>query len=365
MADGLPLARIHPSQRAVTGEVGHLPAQPVTPRSPLTSRQKAAVIVRWLISEGAPLQVNSLSDQLQTALAEQMGVMRLIDRETLQQVVHEFSTELDSVGLSFIGGIEGALSAMDGQISQTAANRLRRRASDSGGSADPWTRLTGMAADRLVPVLETESIEVAAVILSKLPAGRAADVLGKLPGEKARRIAFAVSQTGNIDPDTVRRIGSAILAHIDNQPVRAFDRGPVERVGAILNITDANTREEVLRGLEQDDAHFAEKVRRAIFTWAHIPRRLMSRDVPKVVRQVNQQTLVTAMAYGADRPDLAAASEFILNGISQRMAELIREEIASAVNVTAKDGENAMQVVVNTIRQLEERGELVMVIEEE
>src|SRR5690606_29319918 len=110
-----------------------------------------------------------------------------------------------------------------------------------------------------------------AVVLSKLPVARAADMLGRLPGEKARRIAFAVSLTGDIDPETVRRIGLAVLAQIDSQPPKAFDAGPVERVRAILNVSPALTREEVLQGLEAEDAGFAEKVRKAIFTWVHIP----------------------------------------------------------------------------------------------
>ena len=38
------------------------------------------------------------------------------------------------------------------------------------------------------------------------------------------------------------------------QPARAFDAGPVERVGAILNISPALTREDVLKGLDEADA---------------------------------------------------------------------------------------------------------------
>ena len=66
---------------------------------------------------------------MQAALAEQMGQMRLIDRATLDDVVAEFLAELESVGLAFPGGIEGALTMMDGHISQSAAQRLRRMSS--------------------------------------------------------------------------------------------------------------------------------------------------------------------------------------------------------------------------------------------
>ncbi len=297
---------------------------------------------------------------MQAALAEQMGAMRLVDRQTLDQVVQEFMAELESVGLAFPGGLEGALSVMDGHISQTAASRLRRKAGVSA-KGDPWERLVTLPADTLIPVIEQESVEVAAVILSKLQVQRAADILGRLPGERARRIAFAVSLTGNVDPETVQRIGMAVLGQIDSQPQRAFDKGPVERVGAILNISPAATREEVLQGLEAEDADFAGKVRKAIFTYVHIPARIAGRDVPKIIRLVDQPTLVTAMAWSMGKEEPEATTEFILANISQRMAQSIREEMAARGKIKEKDAEEAMNQIIGAIRTLESSGELVMV----
>ncbi len=352
------LARITPARRMMT-LAGEAPMSRV-----LSARQKAAVIVRYMIAEGAKIPLSQLPEHMQQALAEQMGAMRLVDRQTLDSVVAEFLAELDSVGLAFPGGIEGALSVMDGHISQSAASRLRRKAG-MNSKADPWERLMALPVPQLLPVIAEEAVEVAAVVLSKLPVAKAADMLGRLPGEKARRIAFAVSLTGNIDPDTVRRIGIAVLNQIDSQPPRAFDTGPVERVGAILNVSPAVTREDVLQGLEAEDAGFAEKVRKAIFTWIHIPARIPPRDVPKIIRMVDQAVLVTAMAFAQGKPEMEEATEFILSNISQRMAQGLREEVATRGKVKEKHGEEAMNVIIGAIRELEASGELVMVVQEE
>jgi flagellar motor switch protein FliG len=346
-ADMQTLAHISPVRRA---------AAPV--QRGLSGREKAAVIVRLLLAEGAPISLSALPEHMQAALAEQIGQMRLVDRTTLSEVMDEFMTELEQVGLSFPGGIEGALSMMDGHISASAASR-RRRLAGASAKADPWERIIGLGPERLLPVLEEESTEVAAVLLSKLPVPKAADLLGRMPGEKARRVAYAISLTGNVDPETVRRIGVALASQLDNQPARAFEAGPVERVGAILNVSPAATRDEVLRGLEQADAAFAEGVKRAIFTFAHIPERLSPRDVPKVLRQVDPAVLVTALAAAADGP-LAAVAEFLLANMSQRMAQGLREEIAGRGRVREKEAEEAMTAVVLAIRQLETAGELVL-----
>jgi flagellar motor switch protein FliG len=355
--DIVPLARITPQRRAVVvhGSSG---------RRYLTPRAKAAIIVRYLLTEGASLPLASLPEHMQSALAEQMGQMRLIDRDTLDEVVGEFLSELEAVGLAFPGGIEGALNMMDGHISQSAASRLRRLAGASS-KVDPWERIVTLPADRLLPILTDEAVEVGAVMLSKLPVAKAADLLGKLPGDRARRVAYAVSMTGNVDPETVRRIGVALLAELDDQPPRAFETAPVQRVGAILNVSPALTRDDVLQGLEAEDAAFAAEVRKAIFTFAHIPARVSARDLPKITRLVDQAQLVTAFAGAQGKPELEEAAEFILANISQRLAQGLREEMAARGKVKEKDAEDAMNTIVNAIRDLEASGEIVLIQPEE
>ncbi len=354
--DMVPLARITPERRIVS--------VPPPQKRVLSPRQKAAVIVRYLLTEGTSLPLSSLPEHMQAALAEQMGQMRLIDRATLDDVVAEFLTELETVGLAFPGGIEGALSMMDGHISQSAAQRLRRMSSTSS-KIDPWERITALPPDRLLPILVNEAVEVGAVMLSKLPVGKAADLLGKLPGDRARRVAYAVSMTGNVDPETVRRIGAALLAELDNQPPKAFDQGPVERVGAILNVSPTLTRDDVLQGLEAEDAEFAAEVRKAIFTFVHIPSRLAPRDTPKITRLVEQPLLVTALAAATGKPGLEEAAEFILANISQRLAQGLREEMGTRGRVKDKDAEEAMTAIIAAIRTLETSGEITLIQPEE
>lgn len=215
----------------------------------MTGPQKAAIIVRLLLAEGAELPLARLPEKLQAELTHEIGRMRSVDRATLEAVVQEFAEGVESIGLSFPGGLDGALSLLDGHLSPATSSRLRRMAGFSGTS-DPWERIAGLEPDRLLPVLEEESTEIGAVLLSKLAVSKAADLLGRLPGDKARRIAYAVSLTGNVDPGTVRRIGLSLASQLDTQPAKAFDTDPVERVGAILNYSAASTRDEVLKGLE-------------------------------------------------------------------------------------------------------------------
>ncbi|WP_371171456.1 flagellar motor switch protein FliG [Aliiroseovarius sp. 2305UL8-7] len=346
------------SDSANDGSVNRFSAR--TPR--LGKRQKAAIIVRLLLAEGAELSLRDLPEALQTEMIRQMSAMRYIDRATLKQVIEEFVSEIEDIGLAFPNGIEGALTVLDGVISPATAARVRKMAGVNL-CGDPWETIAELDPEMLLPPLQTESTEIAAVLLSKLRVSVAADLLGQLPGPRARKVAYAVSQTGDIAPEVVEKIGRSLADQLGARPPKAFDDGPVERVGAILNASLAGTRDDVLDGLEADDLGFATAVRKAIFTFADIPARLEPKDVPKVTKDIDQAVLITALTAATD--EMQTVTDFILGAMSKRMAEQIREEMSERGAVKTKDGEAAMSAVVNNIRALETAGEVTLIVEDE
>lgn len=224
-----------------------------------------------------------------------MGSLRRIDRTTLIQVVEEFANELEQTGLTFPAGIAGALSEMDLKISANAAAQIRKR-TGVRASGDPWERLRALEPEKLLPLIQEESIEVAAVLLSKIDVKKAAQMLGQMPGERARRITYAISLTNSVTPDAVERIGLALTTQLEDEPVRAFTNPPVDRLDAILNSSRSATRDDLLEGLDSQDQEFATEVRKAIFTFKHIATRIDARDIAAVLRGVDNATLITALA---------------------------------------------------------------------
>ncbi len=330
---------------------------------PLSRKAKAAIIVQFLLNEGSDVPLSSLSEDTQAELTLLMGNMRYVDRETLNLVVNEFADELESVGLSFPGDIAGALNALDGKISARTAMRLRKEAGVRQ-TGNPWDRINALDPERIEELVQGESIEVAAVMMSKIDVTKAAHVLARLPGDKARRISYAVSMTSGVTPDAVDRIGLSLAAQIDAEPPKAFKARPDERLGAILNYSNAAVRDELLLQLEEDDKDFAEAVRRSIFTFANIPERLNAIDVPKITRDIEADVLATAIAAAGNEAERATA-DFLLANMSKRLAEAIREEADAKGSVKPKVGEKAMGAVVSAIRDLVNVGEIELLSPDE
>lgn len=329
----------------------------------LSKKQKAAVIVQLLLSEGTDLTLEALPEGMQADLARQIAGMRAVDRGTLASVALEFATELDQIGMVGAGGVDGALALLNGKIGEKAIKSVRADGAVPV-SDDPWDRLKAAENSVLLPMLDAESVEVAAVALSKLPVAKAADLLGLMPGDRARRVSYAISLTEAVTARAIDLIGHALVIQLDDQPVRVFVDAPFQRVGAILNFSPAATRDDVLEALGTEDAAFAADVRKAIFTFPDIPDRLAPLDVPKVTRDVDADVLVRALAY-ATATGAGAAVDFILANMSKRMADSLREEMEDAGTIKPKDGEAAMTAVTGAIRTLEADGQITLISPED
>lgn len=335
------------------------------PSAALTRRRKAAMVVQMLIGDGGSLSLGQLPEALQETLADELGAIRLVDRETVSAVAEEFAAELEAIGLTAPGTRDGAVLALADYLSPALADRLRSQLS-SVRNGDHWPTIAALDNERLLAIMQAESIEVCAVTLSKLPVSKAAEILSKTPGEHARRITYAMSLTAGISPDAVRRIGAALAQDYGRPRHLAFEKAPVQRLGAILNSTPTDTREDVLAGLGSKDPVFASDVRKAIFTFKDIAPRVKPTDIPNCIRSVDAEVLTTAIAAGLAGDDaLVASAEFILSSVSQRMAGQLREDAEERGRIKKSDAEAAMAAVTKAIREMVDGGVITLIDPEE
>ena len=328
----------------------------VTPRR-LQPQQKAAVIVRLLLGQGLSPGVNKLPTHHQTKLAHIISKLGTINRATLAEVVREFTDDIDNLALSFPDGHAETLELLEPHLSPSALEEFRA-AAEQGDSNDPWTRVSKQPVERLAPLMDSESAEVCAVLLSKLSVAKAAALLADLPEDRAEVLTHTVALTETITPDLVDRIGAHLARMLEAIPPQAFHKTAAERVGAILNSTPQAARDKVLDRLNTRDALFAKDVRRSIFSFTHIPERVDPPDVPIIIRKANAQMVNLALAAGLAAAPLSV--EFLLENMSKRLAEQLRDEAEGRGAPKPEEGEAAMAEFVSTIRELEAAGDLTL-----
>ena len=91
---------------------------------------------------------------------------------------------------------------------------------------------------------------------------------------------------------------------------------------------------------------------------ADIVRRVSKRDIPRIHRDIDQEDLILVKAGAAGSNEVSI--DFILSGISQRLADLIRSTATERGKVGEADVDAAMQRIVTLIRSMEKEGDLIL-----
>ncbi len=126
-----------------------------------------------------------------------------------------------------------------------------------------------------------------------------------------------------------------------------------------MNFAQSDIRDRLMEDFGKTDPDTAEKIRKVMFTFADIPDRVHPRDVSAITRTVDPETLLRALK------NAPTEAEFLLSGLSTRIADQLREELSELEPVKKKDAEAAMNELILGIRKLESSGEINLIAEDE
>ncbi|OUD10667.1 hypothetical protein BVC71_04040 [Marivivens niveibacter] len=331
--------------------------QTLTPK-PLPRRQKAAVILQFLHDNGISPDLAELSDDAQIALTREMGLIGQIDTMTIDCVIREFLDAVEQTGMSGPDGLSDAFA----QISGTLSEKVQAKLKDEISGTDPWGAVRALPTATLRQILQTEGIEVASIILSQLPVDKAAEILGQIPGEHARRITYAMSRTNAVSAPVLGIIGTTINESYQRTSDPVFGDTPPKRLGAILTASQSQLRESLLDDLHKDDPAFTQEVRQSIFTFADIPSRIAPPDVPTIMRDVPRDITIPALACALSiaGPTTDAAA-YLLSNLSKRLSEQMKEDIEAAPAPSATEGEQAQAKFISMVSDLASNGDIALI----
>jgi flagellar motor switch protein FliG len=177
-----------------------------------------------------------------------------------------------------------------------------------------------------------------------------------LPSEQQAEVAHRIAVMGRTTPEIIRRVESILERKLSSvlQPSEMSRVGGLDPLVNIINRSDRSTERQIVEGLESLDAELAEEVRSRMFMFEDIVT-LDDRAVQQVLRQVDTSELALALKGVSE-----SVKAKITGNLSERAAENLLEEADLLGPVRLAQVEEAQQSVIRTIRQLEERGEIVI-----
>jgi flagellar motor switch protein FliG len=345
----LPVPAGIPGLPAVPGFPGADPTMP-----PIAGREKAATLLVSLGQEQAAEVLQHLPPEEIEAISLEMAKLRTVDPSKTNAVLAEFVHTADAMELAAEGGVDFAREVLERSLGSEGAAEIIARLSATM-ERRPFEFLRKTPPEQIIAFLTNEAPQTIALVIANLHTTLAAQVLSELEPEIQADVAARVASMAEISPDVlqvVERVIKQKLSSVITQEYAAS--GGVKSLAEILNHTDRPTERNILDRLAESNADLAEQIRLLLFTFEDIVK-LEDRHVQLILREVDQKDLALAL-----RGVPQDVKEKVLKNMSQRGAEMLREEMEYQPPQRRVVVEEAQGRIVSIIRRLEESGDLVL-----
>ncbi|MEO1553812.1 MAG: FliG C-terminal domain-containing protein [Pseudomonadota bacterium] len=226
-----------------------------------------------------------------------------------------------------------------------------RSAAPSG--AGIWQELSNCQPDAIVRLLENESPQVIAVILSQMAPDAAAHAVRALPRTLATEALKRLLNLGPIHPTALNALEGVIRKQITPKLAPAAQQGGHAHVAQIFDRLDSQSEESLLSALDGAEPGAGEKIRALMFTFNDLAR-LDPASLQTILVNVDRAALTIALK-GAD----SAVTKAFFQNITQRAGDLLREDIAATGPVRRSEIESARAEVLAIARTLVKRGDIL------
>ncbi|WP_080325252.1 flagellar motor switch protein FliG [Anaerovibrio lipolyticus] len=320
----------------------------------MTNQQKAAILFITLGPEYSAMLFKHMNDEEIEKLTLEIANQKQISPEQKRAVISEFYQMAMAKSYLSSGGLEYAQSVLEKALGSEKASAIISRLTTSL-QVRPFDFLHKTDPSQLLNFIQNEHPQTIALIMAYLDPDQAATILSSLPAERQAEVAKRIAIMDRTSPDVLREVERVLERKLSALVTQDFtDAGGVKAIVEVLNRVDRATEKGIVDALEVDNPELTEEIKKLMFVFEDIVM-IDDRSLQMVLREVDTKDL--SLALKATNSDVQGK---VFKNMSKRAGDMLREEIEFMGPVKIRDVEEAQQRIVNVIRRLEEKGEIVI-----
>ncbi len=326
--------------------------------SQLSGVEKAAIILLHLGEEVASQVFRNLGEADIQEIGTSMSLLQNVSPGLVKEVVKEFIDFFEGEGKFLLrGGEEYLKKVLSKAIGNKKAEEIVKGLSVQLENG-PFAALQNMDPGGLGNFLQMEHPQTIAVVIAHLNPEQAAATLKCLPEEIQKEVTLRIANMGRIAPELIRDIETALekdlkLVGVSNES--SLRVGGVETVAEILNRIDQSTETAILSQIEEENPEVAESIRKLMFVFDDLVN-VDDRGMQSILKEVGKEELVVALKTASDE-----LKEKIFKNMSERAAEMLREDFEALGPMRVSDIEKAQQSIIKVAKSLEKKGEITII----
>ncbi len=329
--------------------------QPVSSGAPtLKGVTKAAILLLNLGGDVAAEVLSNLEEDTVEEITREIAQLDLVGPSERGQVIEEFYNIALARSYAKQGGLPYARmllqKALPGdqaaQVIKVIEHQVNRK---------PFAFLAKTDTENLRTFIQDEHPQTIALIVSHVTSGKAAEILAGLPLNKQLEVVTRVANMENTNPDVIREVELGLEMRLSGVMTQTFQKaGGVEAVAEVLNLADRATEKGILEALDAQDPDLVEQIRRLMFVFEDIIL-VNDKGIQQVLKEIENDDLSLALKTATE-----PLRDKILSNMSERAAQLIKEDMEFMGPVRVSDVESSQQKIVDVVRRLEDAGELII-----
>lgn len=320
----------------------------------LSGKQKAAVLLMSMDVDVAAKVFQELDIKEVENIAVEITNMKELNPSVIEQVIEEFYQLMTASNYLVVGGIEYAQLILERSYGIDKARdiieKIRVLTTVRGfkvlKNADP---------QQLANFLAKEHPQTIALILSHLPSDQSADVLSEFEDALRSDVILRIAKLGKVSPAIISEIEHVVdeIAETTlSQDLAAA--GGTHMVANILNKSNNQVAKAIMENIEEQDYAMANEIKRLMFLFEDIVL-IDDKSIQRILRDVEKSDLALALK-AVDQK----VRDKIFGNMSSRAAEVVKEELEFMGPVKLKEVESAQLRIVDLIKELEEKEEIVI-----
>ena len=324
------------------------------PFEALTGTQKSAILMMLLGEEEASEIIRNLSPKEVQHLGSAMYSVQGLDQDTVNKVLDEFLEiikQQTSLGLGSDSYIRNVLTkALGTDKAQSVLGRITPMSSNR-----PIEILDWMDARAIAEMVLDEHPQIISLVISYLEPSVGADVMNMLPVDLQADVIRRVATLETVQPDALRELEAVMQQKFAaNTSLRASQVGGVKAAAALMNFTQQDTEQRIMKVLGKDDKDLMQAIQENMFLFENLIES-DDRSLQTLLRSVETEDIVVAMK-GADE----ALREKLFACMSSRAAANIMDEMEALGPVRLTEVQDAQKAIINVARRLSDEGAMVL-----
>jgi flagellar motor switch protein FliG len=324
------------------------------PFEALTGTQKSALLMMLLGEDEASEIIRNLSPKEVQHLGSAMYSVQGLDQDTVNRVLDEFLEiikEQTSLGLGTDSYIKNVMTkALGNDKAQSVLGRITPVSSDR-----PIEILDWMDARAIAEMVTDEHPQIISLIISYLEASVGADVMNMLPPDLQADVIRRVATLETVQPDALRELEMVMQRKFAaNTSLRASQVGGVKAAAALMNFTQQDTEQRIMKTLGKDDKDLMQAIQENMFLFENLMDS-DDRSLQTLLRSVETEDIVVALK-GADD----ALRDKLFACMSSRAAANIMDEMEALGPVRLTEVQDAQKAIINVARRLSDEGAIVL-----